>query len=145
MRWRSRCTLLERISSTEPDKTYLAILTPSKELLKADRASLMVFDEGTNEITLRAAVGLSTKEAEVAPTRLGEGISGRVLETGKAMVIENIETSGLTPAPTDRKYKTKSFISYPITISGRKIGVLNVTDKSSGKVLMTSILVCLKS
>jgi diguanylate cyclase (GGDEF)-like protein len=93
----------------------------------------MVFDEGTNELTLRAAVALSTKEADVGRTRLGEGISGKVLESGKAMVIENIEVSGLSPAPADRKYKTKSFISYPITIRRRKIGVLNITDKSSGR------------
>jgi diguanylate cyclase (GGDEF)-like protein len=123
---------LERISSTEPDKAYLAILTHSKDLLKAERASLMVFDEGTNEISLRAAVGLATKEEGVGRTRLGEGISGRVLESGQPLVVENLETAGLTPAPPERNYKTKSFISYPITMRGRKIGVLNVTDKTAG-------------
>ena len=35
-------------------------------------------------------------------------------------------------ALAERRYKTKSFISYPISIAGRKIGVLNVTDKSGG-------------
>ncbi|MFN2494171.1 MAG: diguanylate cyclase, partial [Pyrinomonadaceae bacterium] len=123
---------LERISSTEPDKTYLAILTHSKELLKAERASLMVFDEDRNEISLRAAVGLGTEESEVGPMRLGEGISGRVLESGLPIVVQNLETAAIAPAPAGRAYKTKSFISYPITIRGRKIGVLNVTDKMGG-------------
>lgn len=123
---------LERISSTEPNKTYHSILTHSKELLNAERASLMVFDENRNEISLKAAVGLATDEEGVGRTRLGEGISGKVLETGLPLVVENLETAKLTPAPSDRNYKTKSFISYPITIGGRKIGVLNVTDKSGG-------------
>jgi diguanylate cyclase (GGDEF)-like protein len=123
---------LERISSTEPDKTYHSILMHSKELLKAERASLMVFDENRNEISLKAAVGLATVEEGVGRTRLGEGISGRVLETGLPLVVENLEKTKLTPAPLERNYKTKSFISYPITIRGRKIGVLNVTDKSGG-------------
>lgn len=123
---------LERISSTEPDKTYLSILTHSKELLKAERASLMVFDESRSEISLRAAVGFATQEADIGRMRLGEGIAGKVLESGLPLVVENIEMARLTPAPAERNYKTKSFISYPITIRGRKIGVLNVTDKYGG-------------
>ncbi len=123
---------LERITSTEPDKTYLAILTHSKELLKAERASLMVFDEDTNEVRLRAAFGITADKADIGRTRLGEGISGKVLESGRPLVVQNLERAGLSPAPAERNYKSTSFISYPITIRGRKIGVLNVTDKSGG-------------
>jgi diguanylate cyclase (GGDEF)-like protein len=123
---------LERISSRDPAKTYGAILTHSRELLKAERASLWVFDENSSEISLKAAAGFANAGTEVTPKRIGEGISGGVLESGKALIVENLETAGLTPAPAERKYKTKSFISYPITLSGRKIGVLNVADKSGG-------------
>jgi diguanylate cyclase (GGDEF)-like protein len=121
---------LERISSRDPSQTYGAILTHSKELLQADRASLWVFDENSNEISLKSAAGLATLESEVRPTRLGEGISGKVLESGEALVVQDLELAGLTPAPAERNYRTKSFISYPITMGGRKIGVLNVTDKA---------------
>jgi diguanylate cyclase (GGDEF)-like protein len=124
---------LERISFREPSKTYDAILSHTKELLKADRISLWVFDENSNEISLKAATGFGTTGAEEGPKRIGEGISGRVLESGTALVVGNLETVGLTAAPAERKYKTKSFISYPITLSGRKIGVLNVADKTGGE------------
>jgi diguanylate cyclase (GGDEF)-like protein len=123
---------LERISSRDPAKTYGAILTHSKELLHADRASLWVLDENSNEIRMKAAAGFATPDEGVGATRLGEGISGGVLESGAAMVIENLEAAGMTPAPAERQYKTKSFISYPIMMSGRKIGVLNVADKVGG-------------
>ena len=56
-----------------------------------------------------------------------------MLETGRALVVENIENAGMEPAPAERQYKTKSFISYPIRFGGRKIGILNVTDKTSGE------------
>jgi diguanylate cyclase (GGDEF)-like protein len=125
---------LERISSRDPAKTYDAILTHSKELLKAVRASLWVFDENSNEISLKAAVGFATAAAEVSPTRIGEGISGGVLESGKALVVGSLETAGISPAPAERNYRTNSFISYPIMMSGRKIGVLNVADKVDGGV-----------
>ena len=123
---------LERISSTDPEKTYLAILTNSKELLRAERASLLVFNEATNELTVKAAVGLATDVSKVPPMRLGEGISGGTLQTGQPMMVADLELAGITPAPAERNYKTKSFISYPIIISGRKVGILNVTDKSGG-------------
>lgn len=99
------------------------------ELLKAERASLWVFDEDSNEIGLRAAAGFSVPIDQVIPRRIGEGISGGVLETGKALVVSDLETAGFTTAPAERKYRTKSFICYPITMRGRKIGVLNVADK----------------
>jgi diguanylate cyclase (GGDEF)-like protein len=125
---------LERISSRDPAKTYDAILSHSKELLRAVRASLWVFDENSNEISLKAAVGFATAAAEVSPTRIGEGISGGVLKSGKALVVGNLEAAGISPAPAERKYRTNSFISYPIMMSGRKIGVLNVADKVDGGV-----------
>jgi diguanylate cyclase (GGDEF)-like protein len=123
---------LERISSTDPSKTYQAILNHVSELLQAERASLWVLDEGANEIILRASVGFSLGDDEVARVGAGEGIGGRVLESGVPLVVENLETSGISPSPAERNYKTRSFISYPISIGGRKIGLLNVTDKLSG-------------
>ena len=125
-------SFLERISSTDADKTYQSILTHSRELLKADRASFWVFDEGASEIVLRAGAGLPSEVGADTRTRLGEGISGRVLESGKPLVVENVDKSESGPAPASRNYRTKSFISYPLTIGARKIGLLNVTDKSSG-------------
>ena len=123
-------SFLERISSTDPDDTYLAILTHSKELLNAQRASLMVYDESANEITLKAAVGFLADEEGTVRARLGEGVAGRTLEIGQPLVVEDLESAGLVP--TERGYKTKSFISYPITVRGRRIGLLNFTDKIGG-------------
>jgi diguanylate cyclase (GGDEF)-like protein len=125
-------SFLERISSTDAEKTYQSILTHSRELLQADRASLWVIDEDANEIVLRACVGLSAEVGADTRTSLGTGISGKALESGQPLVVENVEESGLTPAPAERNYRTKSFISYPLKIGSRKIGLLNVTDKSTG-------------
>jgi diguanylate cyclase (GGDEF)-like protein len=124
---------LERISSTDPENTYTAILTNSKDLLLAERASLLVVDERANELVLKAGVGLRAQISDVARIRRGEGVAGGVLETGRALVVENIENAGMEPAPAERQYKTKSFISYPIRFGGRTIGILNVTDKTSGE------------
>ena len=124
---------LERISSSEPEQTYVAILTHAKSLLRAERASLMVLDEDADELVLRAAIGLSIPSEAVGRPRVGEGIAGQVVESGQPMVVANAASIGLSVAHGNRDYKTGSFISYPITMRGRKIGVLNLTDKMTGE------------
>jgi diguanylate cyclase (GGDEF)-like protein len=123
---------LERISSNDPTQTYQLIISNSKDLLRSERASLLVLDESANELILKAAIGLATDPSTVSHMRVGEGVSGEVMESGKALMVDDVDLSAVTPAPAERLYKTKSFISYPIMIAGRKIGVLNVTDKSEG-------------
>ena len=58
---------LERISCADPVKTYNSIVTNSKELLRSERASLMVLDEAANELVLKAASGLTMDPSSVAP------------------------------------------------------------------------------
>ncbi|HSE25461.1 MAG TPA: diguanylate cyclase [Pyrinomonadaceae bacterium] len=124
---------LQRISSEDPTKTYYSIISNSRELLDSERASLMVFDEPANKLVLKAAIGMSVDPAAVGHMRVGEGVSGSVIESGKALIIDDVDSSEITPAPAERRYKTKSFISFPITIGGRKIGVLNIADKLGGR------------
>ncbi len=123
---------LERISSTDPAKTYQAILKHVSELLQAERASLWGLDKAADEMILRASVGFSLGE-ESRRISTGQGIGGKVLESGRPLAVEDLEAAGLTAAPADRNYKTKSFVSYPIGIGGRTIGLINLTDKLGGK------------
>jgi diguanylate cyclase (GGDEF)-like protein len=114
---------------TNPAETYLSILRHSVELLHAERGSLLLFDADSNELAMKAAMGF---DAGAVRLRLGDGISGAVLENGQPLVVRDLVEAGHTPAPAERRYKTKSFISYPILIGGRKVGVLNMTDKAGG-------------
>jgi diguanylate cyclase (GGDEF)-like protein len=123
---------LDRISSDDPDATYESIVSHSQELLQSERVSLFVFDERSNELILKAAVGFSVAPESVANVRAGEGVAGEVIESGTALMVTDLTKEGLTPAAADRLYRTSSFISYPILIRGRRIGLLNLTNKSSG-------------
>jgi diguanylate cyclase (GGDEF)-like protein len=123
----------ERINSVNPEEAYTTILRHSAELLRAERGSLMLFDETANELSVKAAVGPHAERTRESRMRLGDGVSGTVLREGRPVVVSDVTTAaGVEPAPAERSYKTGSFISYPITIAGRKVGVLNVTDKAGG-------------
>ena len=122
----------QQIDSVEPQKTYASILRQSTKLLRAERGSLWAFDEAANELAVKAAVGIPDELSEVGPIRMGEGISGGVISRGEPLVVRDLTDIGKTPAPSERRYKTKSFISFPIKLGDRKIGLLNVTDKAGG-------------
>jgi diguanylate cyclase (GGDEF)-like protein len=122
----------ERINTAGAGETYDAILRMSADLLHAERGSLLLFDEESNELAVKAAVGPRSEVSREARVALGEGVAGTVMVEGRPLVVRDVDSMGGTPAPAERSYKTKSFISYPIAIGGRKVGVLNVTDKAGG-------------
>lgn len=120
----------EQIDAAEPSQIYEAILAQSTELLDAERGSLWLLDETATELTIKAARGIPTTAGEIERVRVGEGIAGSVISRGQPL-LSTIDALGRESLP-ERKYKTPSFISYPIAIGPRKIGVLNVADKRGG-------------
>ena len=122
----------EQIDASEPSGIYESILTQSADLLKAERSSLFLFDDTTNELTMKASRGLPVDSNEVSSIRMGEGIAGSVFSEGNPLVT-TIEAMGRTTL-AERRYKTNSFLSYPIAIGARKIGLLNMADKIGGGV-----------
>ncbi|MFL6228880.1 MAG: diguanylate cyclase [Pyrinomonadaceae bacterium] len=122
----------EQVNSLDPDEAYATILRHSTELLRSERASLLLYDETANELQVKAAVGPRAKAARETKQRYGEGISGTVIREGRPLVVRDLAAAGHQPAPSERKYKTGSFISYPLIIGRRRVGVLNMTDKAGG-------------
>lgn len=117
----------ERIDASDPAQTYQTIVTQTADLMYAERGSLLLLDETESALTVTAARGMRAPLNEVAPIPVGEGIAGTVLREGLPMVgtIDQLEQAD----SGERGYKTKSFISYPISIGNRRFGVLNLADK----------------
>ncbi|HEX5702879.1 MAG TPA: diguanylate cyclase [Pyrinomonadaceae bacterium] len=128
----------EQIDAAEPSQIYESILAQSADLLDAERGSLWLFDEESNQLNIKAARGIPVGQRDIEAIRVGEGIAGSVISSGQPLVT-TIDALG-KPSLPERKYKTGSFISYPITIGARKIGVLNVTDRRSGAAYQESDL-----
>ena len=122
----------EQIDATDPAQTYQSIVASSADLIGAERGSLLLFDEAANRLTMTAARGIPAQVADVAPIAMGEGIAGAVMRENRPLVATVDELGRISPA--ERRYKTKSFISYPITIGERRFGVLNLADKIGGGV-----------
>ena len=120
----------EHIDASDPAQTYKSIVARSADLVQAERGSLLLFDEAANQLTMTAARGIPARLSEVEPVPMGEGIAGAVLRENRPLVA-TVDELGHTSA-AERRYKTKSFISYPIAIGDRRFGVLNLADKIGG-------------
>jgi len=120
----------EQIDASDPAQTYQSIVKGSANLVNAERGSLLLFNESENRLMMTAAQGIPAAVSDVAPIAMGQGIAGGVLRDNRPLVATVDEMGQLSPP--ERKYKTKSFISYPIAIGSRRFGVLNLADKIGG-------------
>ena len=97
----------------------------------AHAASLAVVDNELKELSIVASYGQDSPTHKPENTRLafGQGIMGRVAQTGKAEIVDNVsgETGYLPRTP-----QTKSTMAVPILRRGRVIAVLNLEGLRPG-------------
>lgn len=118
----------ESLKKVDSEDYWLNLTQISAELLRAERASLLIYNEETKVLEAKATVG--TTEDLSKRNDVGERIAQAVLTQGKPLIVGEVQEIGLSTAPAARKYRTDSFISFPISIGDRKIAVLNFTDRA---------------
>ncbi len=101
------------------------------DFLFSKRVSVMLLDEKGEYLTIKGASGLEEEIVKKTRIKRGEAIAGRVLETGKAVIVGDISSM---KAESDRYSEYKSFISFPLIQVALKttdlsLGILNVTNR----------------
>jgi diguanylate cyclase (GGDEF)-like protein len=120
----------ESLKRIDADDFWTQVTQISAELLRAERASLLIKSEKSEHLYAKAAIG--TNINLFSEKNVGDRVARLVLEGGSPVVVTDIGRIGLRSAPQDWNYKTSSFISYPIMLGDRRIAVLNFTDKADG-------------
>jgi Nif-specific regulatory protein len=92
-----------------------------------ERGSVFLLDDGTKELRIVAAHGLTKDQIEKGKYKTGEGIVGRVLEKGYPVVVPDVEEEPLFLNKTGSRIKRSgiSFLCVPIKFKGESIGVLS--------------------
>ena len=102
------------------------------------RGILTLLNRETGEISIETAHGLSKSQKERGRYRLGEGVTGQVIETGKPMVVPHISEEpqflDRTRSRKDPRKEDISFICVPIKIGKETIGALSVDQFFSDEV-----------
>ena len=117
----------ENLKKIDAEDFWLNLTQISAELLRAERASLLIYNEKTNVLQPKSLIGVVN---DLTDETIGERVALKVLQSGKPLVVSEIGTTDITAAPLDWQYKTDSFLSCPIMIGERKIAVLNFTDRA---------------
>jgi signal transduction histidine kinase len=91
---------------------------------------IMLLDESSQMLFYRVYHGLSDKYAEEVRLKLGEGIAGKVAQSGRAVLLEDI-SSEPNAAWIDlvRLEGLRAFISVPLRAKDNVLGVLNVASR----------------
>lgn len=104
----------------------LDILSSSMNML---RGTITLLHSLRNEISIEVAHGLSESAMQKGKYKLGEGITGRVIETGKAVTIPKISQEPLflnrTASRKTIQNQELSFICVPIKKGSQVIGALS--------------------
>ena len=111
-------------------KALYKVLDLLAEHLGMNRGSISLLNPETSEIHIEVAHGISSAAKTKGRYRLGEGITGRVIETGRPMAVPSLDDEPLFLDRTgarSRIDKSKiSFICVPIKDGQRVIGALSV-------------------
>ncbi|MCE5334075.1 MAG: SpoIIE family protein phosphatase [Desulfobacteraceae bacterium] len=121
-------------SSLELDEVLDNIMTASRSLLRADACSLMLVDR-SGELVFEVAQGpVAGKLKGGFRIKKGQGIAGRVFESGESILIRDAYADERFNQEVDRLtgYRTTSILSVPLKVQDRVIGVSQVINKLDG-------------
>lgn len=97
--------------------------------LEAQYSMMTIVDSEHNRIMISAAYGLTQKEMSRGVYKVGEGITGKVVESGQPIIIQDISNDKSFLNKTGIKQangKITAFLCVPIIIKSEIIGTLSV-------------------
>jgi Nif-specific regulatory protein len=110
-------------------KSLYKVLDILSNLMNMVRGMVTILDPLRNEINIEVAHGISQSAMTHVKYKLGEGITGRVIQNGRGVAIPRISKEPLfldRTASRKKKFQELSFICVPIKKGRQVIGALSV-------------------
>ncbi len=108
------------------DDILKLIVAVTAETLGSNICSLMLVDEKTNMLEVRASQSISSEYNSKPPLKIGEGIAGKAAKENIPIIVKDVSK--------EKEYKHKdiakkeglsSLICVPMAVKGKVIGVIN--------------------
>jgi Nif-specific regulatory protein len=100
------------------------------EFLGLNRGRVVLRDAESGECAIQYAYGLTQQEMNLGRYAVGEGVTGKVIQTGETVIVQDIDAHpNYLARAVDRRTlpgETVSFIALPIEQGGQIIGMLGV-------------------
>jgi len=115
----------------DPNALYEAIVEEATELLKAEKGSFMLPED--DSLVIKAVKGINRWLAQGIRIKIGQGVAGKVFKDGNPLLARDVKKVELPDIKPRSRYKTGSFISVPLKFASETMGVLNISDKTTGE------------
>ncbi len=122
-------TLTRQVASLLDLEEILDLVVSSAiNLTGAEEGSLMLLDQSSGELYLRASRYLSEATARKTRVRVTDTLMGRVVQSGRPIMMSAEEL-----VRVQSSYLVKSILSVPMLFAERVTGVLSVANRRSGR------------
>ena len=113
------------LAHLELDTLLAALLLRVREALETDTCAVLLFDERTEELVARAALGIEEEVEQGIRIPIGKGFAGRVAAEKQPVVLDDVDHADVLN-PILRQKGIKSMLGVPLLVSGHVLGVMHV-------------------
>jgi two-component system NtrC family sensor kinase len=117
-------------SQLDIDQVLAAVVESAVELTGAEEGSILLLDEESGELYMRAARNFQDEFVRTFRLPVKDTLAGSVLKTSEPLIINQ-----QSPQKIDTTYLVHSLIYIPIVSKGRAVGVLSVDNRQKGRFL----------
>ena len=119
----------------DPEKMLTSTLALLSHFLNLNRGRIFLWDTQTSRLEIAYSHGLSPEQINLGKYEISEGITGEVLDSGRAILVENVSSDyrylGKLSSLMPPDKRLKSYIAVPIKYEDIDLGVLAVECNSS--------------
>ena len=114
------------VGKQDLDAILQQVVSMTAGLVGSKICSLMLLNAKKDELVIKATQSLSTLYRDKPPIKVGQSVSGKVVEKKHAIQVEDVTESPIYGYPEiARQEGLKSLLSVPLLLSEKVIGVLN--------------------
>jgi signal transduction histidine kinase/DNA-binding response OmpR family regulator len=110
------------------DQVLTKVVEAAVNLTGAEEGSLLLLDEQSNELTMRASKNFEDSFVRTFRLRSQDSLAGYVIRTGEAVLLDQN-----SPQKIKTAYLVHSLVYVPLKVRDRVIGVLGVDNRRAGR------------
>ena len=122
------------LSTTQSLRPLLnKIVSLATGVIEAESGSIMLIQSPEKVLTIEAAIGLSPEIVKRTRLELGSSIAGHVAQKGTPLIVEDLEKDPRFRHLKRKHYATRSLLCVPLKVKDKVLGVINLSDKTTGR------------
>jgi GAF domain-containing protein/FixJ family two-component response regulator len=122
----------QALSSTlDLEDVLTLIMERINAMLQVEAGSLLLIDAGSQDLVFQIALGEKAEQVKPLRLKVGQGIAGRVAETGEPLLIADVAPDPRlrTAVDVSADFETRSVLCVPMLARGNLIGVIEIMNK----------------